>query len=312
MSIYIAIDIGGTQMRAAVFPQEGYEPITVQRVPTQHPGASPQERLVQLIETVCPPGKNISSIGVAAPGPLNPNTGVIYTAPNIAAFRDFPIVDYLQEKFNIPVVLGNDANLAAVGEWQVGAGQGHDHLIYLTISTGIGSGIISDGQLLQGENGVAGELGHVTVIPDGPICGCGHRGHLEAVASGINIARWTKEELAKGTESSLKNAKKITAKTIAKAAKKGDKLACMAFDRAGNFIGLTLASFLHILNPSIVIFGGGVSRSGDLLLNPIKKSVVTHVMNPKYADNLIITTASLGDDAGIIGALIMARTAIEK
>ncbi len=312
MSIYIAIDIGGTQMRAAAFPLNGYEPVAVQRVPTHNPDISPQEGLVQLIESVCPPDETLISIGVAAPGPLNPKTGVIYTAPNIAAFRNFPIVEYLQEKFNVPVFLENDANLAAVGEWQAGAGQGHTHLIYLTISTGIGSGIISDGHLLQGEGGIAAELGHVTVIPEGPICGCGQPGHLEAIASGKNIARWTKEKLAKGAESSLQNAKKVTAKKIAKAAYKGDDLARKAFERAGGYIGLTLANFLHIFNPSIVIFGGGVSRSGDLLLDPIKRSVQKHVMSPKYIDDLTITTATLGDDAGMIGALILARTATEK
>ena len=312
MSTHIAIDIGGTQMRAAAFPPEGYQPIQVQRIPTQTSGASPQERLVQLIKTVCPPNEDIASIGVAAPGPLNPKTGVIYTSPNIAAFRDFPIVGYLQEKFHVPVFLDNDANLAAVGEWQIGAGQGHDHLIYLTISTGIGSGIISDGHLLQGEQGMAAELGHVTVMPDGPLCGCGHPGHLEAIASGTNIARWIKEQLNQGAESSLQNTKKITAKTIAKAANHGDQLAGAAFEQAGSYIGLALASFLHIFNPSMVIFGGGVSKSGHLLLDPVKRAVKKHVINPKYTDNLTITTADLGDDAGMIGALILARTATTK
>ncbi len=311
MSIYIAIDIGGTQMRAAAFPSEGYQPITVQRVPTQNPDVSPREILVELIKSVCPANEEITSIGLAAPGPLNPKTGVIFTAPNIPAFQDFPIVEYLQSKFSVPVFLDNDANLAALGEWKAGAGQGHDHLIYLTISTGIGSGIITDGRLLHGAQGIAAELGHVTVIPDGPMCGCGHRGHLEAIASGKNIARWTKKQLAKGAESSLHEAKKVTAKTIAKAARKGDQLALKAYRRAGAYIGLTLANFLHSFNPSMVIFGGGVSLSGDLLLEPVRQSVKEHVMNPKYAENLVITTAALGDDAGMIGALILARTTTE-
>jgi len=311
MSIYIAIDIGGTQMRAAVFPSEGYEPVSVLKIPTHSPDASPQERLVQLIETVCPEGESINSIGVAAPGPVNPKAGVIYTAPNIAEFRDFPITTYLKEKFQVPAFLDNDANLAALGEWQVGAGKGHNHLLYITISTGIGSGIITDGKLVHGESGMAGELGHVTVLPDGPMCGCGHRGHLEALASGKNIAKWAKKKLTKGAKSSLRDVKKVTAKRISKAAKKGDQLAIQAFEQAGEHIGLALASFLHAFNPSIVVFGGGVSLSGDLLLEPIRTSVKKHVMNPKFTDNLVITTAALGDDAGMIGALILARTAIE-
>ncbi len=299
-------------MRAAAFPIEGYDPIRVQKIPTHSPNASPQERLILLIKSVCPENETINSIGVAAPGPMNPKTGVIYTAPNIAEFRDFALTDYLENEFQVPAFLDNDANLAALGEWLIGAGKGHDHLLYFTISTGIGSGIIVDGKLLHGESGIAAELGHVTVLPDGPICGCGHPGHLEALASGKNIARWVKKELAKGVESTLRNAKKVTAKRIAKAAKKGDPLAIMAFERAGEHIGLALASFLHAFNPSIVVFGGGVSLSGDLLLEPIRRSVKNHVMNSKFTDNLVITTAALGDDAGMIGALILARTAIEQ
>ncbi len=298
-------------MRGAAFPSEGYQPITVQRVPTQNPDATPKDILVELIQSICPPDEKIISIGVAAPGPLNPSEGVIYSAPNIPAFRDFPIVEFLNSKFNVPVFLDNDANLAALGEWKAGVGQGHAHLIYMTISTGIGSGIIVDGKLLHGERGMAAELGHVTVIPDGPICGCGHHGHLEALASGKNIARWTKSQLASGIDSSLTKAKKVTAKTIAKAARKGDPLALKAYQRAGNFLGLTLANFLHCFNPSIVIFGGGVSLSGNLLLEPIRQSVKEHVMNSTYTENLVITTAALGDDAGMIGALILARTAVE-
>lgn len=309
MSIYIAIDIGGTQMRASAFPEEGYEPIAIQKIPTHSPDTSPQERLVQLIKAVCPVGESIISIGVAAPGPMNPKTGVVYTAPNIAEFRDFPLTRYLEEKFQVPAFLDNDANLAALGEWKIGAGIGHDHLLYITISTGIGSGIIMDGKLLHGVSGIAAELGHVTVQPDGPMCGCGHPGHLEALASGKNIARWAKKQLAKGVDSSLHDVKMVTAKRIAKAAKKGDQLATKAFERAGEHIGLALASFLHAFNPSSVIFGGGVSLSGDLLLDPIRRSVKNHVMNPKFVDGLVITTAALGDDAGMIGALILARTA---
>lgn len=299
-------------MRASAFPEEGYEPISVQKIPTHSPDASPQQRLVQLIQSVCPEGENIISIGVAAPGPMNPKTGVVYTAPNIAEFRDFPLTDYLEGKFQVPAFLDNDANLAALGEWQVGAGVGHNHLLYITISTGIGSGIIMEGKLLHGISGIAAELGHVTVQPDGPMCGCGHPGHLEALASGNNIAKWVQVQLANGAVSSLRDVKKVTAKKIAKAAKKGDQLAIQAFERAGEHIGLALASFLHAFNPSIVIFGGGVSLSGDLLLDPIRRSVKNHVMNPKFTEDLVITTAALGDDAGMIGALILARTVKNK
>jgi glucokinase len=310
MSIYITVDLGGTRLRAASYPPQGLEAIEVKRVPSQGPETRPQNQLVQLIKEICPQGEEIAAISVAAPGPLNPKTGLIYMAPNIPAFKDFPIVAFLGEHFQVPILLDNDANLAAVGEWKVGAGKGHEHLIYLTVSTGIGSGVISDGRLLHGAGGIAAELGHINVIPEGPLCGCGQYGHLEALASGTAIARWTQEQINAGAQSVLAQAERISAKTIAEAARQGDTLAQEAYTRAGTFIGLALADFLHTFNPTIVIFGGGVSKSWDLLGGPTRKSMEKHVLSPIYLQDLTITTAALGDDAGLIGALLVARDAV--
>jgi glucokinase len=307
MGIYIAVDIGGTQMRAAAFPHQGYEPLQIKRIATQTPGYSTSERLITLIEDVIPSGEQITAIGVAAPGPLDPTTGVIFETPNIPTLHHFPLTGYLSEHFKKPVFLDNDANLAALGEWTAGAGQGHQHLIYLTISTGIGSGIIIAGHLLRGEQGLAPELGHTTVLPSGPLCGCGHHGHLEAVASGPAITRWAQQALEAGTASLLSKMQPLTAKIVAEAAAQGDKLAKDAYERAGTFIGQALADFVHIFNPSIIIFGGGVSRSGDLILSPIKKTLQKHVISPHHIKNLAITTAELGDNAGLIGAKILAQ-----
>lgn len=312
MSIYITIDIGGTRMRAAAYPAEGFKPIQIERIKSQGKGPTPQERLVQLIENVCPEGEKITSIGVAAPGPVNPKAGVVYNAPNIAALRYFPLVEYLEEQTRVPVFLDNDANLAAVGEWKAGAAIGHDHMVYLTVSTGIGGGVISDGLLLHGVQGLAAEMGHINVMPDGPLCSCGLPGHLEALASGPNIAAWTRSELSRGVSSSLPNNDDLSAKTVAEHAQKGDELALAAFQRAGHFLGIALSNFLHIFNPSMIVFGGGVSQSGGLLLDPVKASLEKHVFDPKYLENLEITTAALGDDTGLIGALIMARSAVAR
>ncbi len=146
----------------------------------------------------------VRAIGVAVPGPLDPVTGVVSFTANIPDWENFPLKDKLEAHFNVPAAVGNDANMAALGEWKYGAGIGHQNLIYITISTGIGSGIISDGRLLLGHRGLAGELGHITVIPEnGPMCGCGKRGHLEAVASGTGIARYVAEQLANGRTSML-------------------------------------------------------------------------------------------------------------
>jgi glucokinase len=178
----------------------------------------------------------------------------------------------------------------------------------LTISTGIGGGVISDNHLLIGVRGLAAELGHITVLPDGPLCGCGQRGHLEAVASGPAIARYVNEQLERGAASIIKPDANLAAREVSEAAHRGDALAIEALTRAGTFIGQALADFLHVFNPSIVIFGGGVSQTGDLLFNPVRDAVKRFVMEPTYLKDLVITPAALGDDAGLLGALALART----
>ena len=273
------------------------------------PGHTPQIRLIQVIESVWPEDKTVESIGIAVAGPLNPNEGLIQKSPNLPEFDEFRIVEYLEDHFNTTVLLGNDANLAALGEWKYGAGRGHQDLIYLTISTGIGSGVISGGKLLLGARGMAAELGHVTIIPDGPICSCGKSGHLEAFASGTAIAKWVQAEIEKGAKSIVAHDQQITAKGIAIAAKKGDALSVAAFKRAGDVLGIAIVNFLHIFNPTIIIFGGGVSKSIDLFLPYIKKAIDQHVFAQGYSEDLVLTTAALGDDAGLLGALALARHA---
>lgn len=307
MSYHIAADVGGTQLRAACYTPDSLIPIQVERIATQANGSTPLERLKKLIASVWPQGQDVDAIGVAAPGPLDSNRGVVMAAPNIPGWVDLPLRQELQERFRIPVVVGNDANLAAVGEWKYGAGKGHHHLVYLTVSTGIGGGVIIDDRLLLGDRGLAAELGHVTVLHDGPLCGCGQRGHLEAIASGTAIARWVEEELKNGSISSLVDKRPVTAKAVSQAAHAGDNLAIAAFDRAGRFIGQALADYLHIFNPTAVIIGGGVSLSGKLLMDPLYESLKKHVLTNHYLDRLTIANAALGDDAGLMGALALAR-----
>jgi len=313
MGYYIAVDIGGTQIRAACYPSSGLEHLCLARTTTRPTAESPspataQERLMELIASVWPPDGEVTAITVAAPGPTNPYTGVVFRAPNIPAWRDLPLAQELRQRFYVPAAVGNDANLAALAEWKYGAGRGHHHLLYLTISTGIGGGIIVDDRLLLGFQGLAAELGHITVIPDGPLCGCGHRGHLEALASGPAIAHWVEEERSQGAPTCLPPAGKITAKMVAEAARKGDELSIAALARAGHFIGQALADFLHIFNPSIVVLGGGVSRSGELLLQPIRDAMPEHLFSPHYLDGLELATAQFADEVGLVGALALGRT----
>ena len=308
MNSYIAIDVGGTQIRVALFPEKGIVPLRQERIATQCIGESAENRIMGLIAKIWSDQDKILSIGIAAPGPLDPRTGVIIAAPNIPSWINLPLRNLIQNRFKVPVTLGNDANLAAYGEWKYGAGQGYHNLIYLTISTGIGGGVILDDHLLLGERGLATELGHVTILPDGPMCSCGQRGHLESISSGTAIAQYVVEALHQGTPSSLPLDPVPTSKEIAKAALTGDVLSKEAFKRAGTYLGLALANYVHIFNPAIIICGGGVSRSGDLIFGPARESLNRFVMDRVYLQNLTLTTAGLGDDSGIMGALAMARS----
>ena len=304
---YIVADVGGTHIRAACFPTQSQVPTIVKRINTK--GKEPaHERLINLIDSIIPIDGKVVAITVAAPGPLDPYEGVVFEAPNIPGWTNLPLKKLIQEHFNIQVAIGNDANLGALGEWRYGAGIGHRHLVYITVSTGIGAGVIVDNQLLLGVHGLAAELGHITVLPDGPLCGCGKRGHLEAVTSGPAIARWVEQELRQGVPSSLLLNKPLTAKDVSQAASQGDKLAKDALTRAGTYLGITVADILHVFNPSMVIIGGGVSKSGDAFFVPMRAAMSEHVISKKYLEGLTLTTCALGDDVGLMGALALAQT----
>jgi glucokinase len=305
MSVVITIDIGGTQLRVATFSIGSTTPIKVKRTSTLNRNENVFDRLTAAIDAVWP-SEQVAAISAACPGPLDPSTGIILSSPNIPGWDNLPLVDLLKKKYGVPTFVENDANLAAVGEWRYGAGQGHQDLLYMTISTGIGGGVISAGHLLTGCRGLAAELGHLTVQPGGPLCPCGQRGHLEAIASGPAIARYVSRRIAAGRHSSLAGDPHITAREVAAAARQGDALSLEAFTHAGTYLGRAVADFLHIFNPSILIFGGGVSQSGSLLFDPMKQTLAKSIMDPAYLENLEITTARLGDDAGLLGALAQA------
>ncbi len=311
MSLTVAVDIGGTHIRAAVYEPNNLTPIAHKRSRTKASEIGVFDRLVQTIESVWP-NEKVEAIGIASPGPLDPHTGVILDTPNIPEWVEFPLGPRLCEHFSVPAYLDNDANMAGLGEWKYGAGKGHDDLIYLTISTGIGGGVITGGQLLQGFHGMGAELGHTLVDPTGPICGCGQYGHIESFSSGTGIARYVNEQLKAGSESSLHSQPTVTTVQISEAASQGDALAISAFKRAGYYLGIAVANYLAIFNPSALIFGGGVSQAGELLFKPFRESLKDHVFHPHYLDDLIISRAALGDNAGLLGALALARMKSEQ
>jgi len=293
-------------MRGACYPEDSFTPTKIEKITTQVPDRTPLERLFQLVRMIWPDDGQVAAIGAAAPGPLDPYQGILMNAPNIPGWIDIPLRQHLADEFQVPVGLGNDANMAALGEWKFGAGKGHHFLVYVTVSTGIGGGVIMVDNLVLGVRGLAAELGHVMIQPDGPMCGCGQPGHLEAMASGPAIARWAEDQIRNGVQSTL-TAGALSAKDVALAAQKGDSLAIAALARAGKYLGWGLANYLHIFNPSIIIIGGGVSQSGRFLFDPLRAALQASIMHPRYGDGLVIARAALGDDVGLMGALAMAQ-----
>lgn len=307
MPTIVAVDIGGTQMRAAAYAKDKIAPIKQKKIPTLASQPGGLERLIRVIEEVWPHGDSVSAIGLGSPGPLDPHTGYLLAPPNNPEWHNFPLTPSVEKYFGVKTYLDNDANLAGLAEYRFGAGKGHHHVLYITVSTGIGAGVIIEDRLLQGYHGLAAELGHSIIDPDGPPCSCGFNGHLESFSSGPAIVRYVLGELDSGSGSVLKRSAELTARDVAKAASAGDELAIRAYRRAGEYLGIGVASFLHAFDPSIVIFGGGVSQVGRLLFDPFEESLNRHVFHPRYIEGLVITTAQLGDDAGLLGARALAE-----
>lgn len=310
-SVYIGVDVGGTSLRAARFIGQSSIPDAKLKIPTQAGGAAEGvlDRLEQAIREVSPDLASVAAIGLGIPGPVDPFTGEVINITNIPGWKNLPLQRIMQTRLGRPVFLGNDANLAALGEWKFGAGRGHRDVLYLTVSTGIGGGVVIGNRLLLGARGLAAEVGHLNLDPDGPLCGCGQRGCLEAVAAGPAIARRAAAQLAAGAgaNSLLRqlagaDLTSLTTAQIGLAAREGDAFAQSLLAEAGQHIGRALASFLHLLNPSIVILGGGVSLVGDLLLEPVRAALRRHAMDPLYWRDCPVVPAALGDDAGLVGA----------
>jgi glucokinase len=261
------------------------------------------------------PPAEIAGIGIGAPGPLNPNTGILMEAANLPGWINVPLRTLIGEHFGRPTFLGNDANLAALAEYSYGAGRGIRDMIYLTISTGIGSGVIADGRLLLGTHGLAAEAGHVVIDPNGPRCSCGKRGHLEAYAAGPAITRDVVSRLKNGKKSRITkmvggDLSRVNARIIDEAAQDGDKLAANAIRRAGRYLGIGIANLLHLFNPRMVVLGGSVTKAGPLLFEPMR-AMIDEVAWPIYVEGLSIVQAALGDDVGLLGASALAATELK-
>lgn len=312
----MAIDLGGTRVRVALVDAD-------YRIVARHEEATlPERGPADLVARVQAAAQRLAAeqgvipadvVGVSSPGPVDPRTGVIHWAPNFPGWRDVPLANLLARALERRVVTGNDANLAALSEQRQGAGRGHDDLIFLTISTGIGGGIIAGGRLVEGQ-GFAGEVGHMTVDPDGPLCNCGNLGCLEALASGTALARRARGLVEAGARTAIGelaqgDADRIDARLVHLAAQQGDTVAIDLFRQAGAALGTAIASLMYLLNPSIIILGGSVAQAGDLLLVPMHATLRQRVP-ALYWEKCPIVPAALGGDGGLIGAAILARESL--
>lgn len=310
---YLTADIGGTQIRAALCDSSGR---IYHRAQDLTRAAEGKEAVLQRIKATLAramgdtPPQAVRGIGIVAPGPLDPEAGVIVFAPNLPGWENVPLQRIVEEHFGIPTWLGNDANLAALGEHRFGAGRGIDNLIYVTVSTGIGGGIICHGRMLVGAHGFAAEVGHHTIEANGIRCNCGNVGCLETVASGPAIARMAREALIAGGKSILPSLvdgqiDQITSRTVFEAAQQGDELSIGIFRRAGTYLGVGMVNLLHLFNPDMIIIGGSVSKAGHFLFDPMW-AVIRERSHPIYWERLQIVPPQLGDDVGLLGALALA------
>ena len=251
---------------------------------------------------------DIQAIGIGVPGPVVINKGTVGMPPIMRGWNNFPISDTLSKKWNCPVLLNNDAELGALGEWAYGRGRGENNLAYIKVGTGIGAGLIFDSNIYQGTTGSAGEIGHITINEKGPKCSCGNYGCLEAYIGAKAIAKRAQEELSKGRRSQLVglgDLYEITTSDIIKAAKRGDLLSQQIISETGAYLGTAVAGLVNLVNPSIVIIGGELSTSGDLLLDPIRERVSKRSLFVA-ANSVRISTALLGKRSTVIGAITQA------
>ena len=312
----VGIDLGGTKIAALLLDSAG-EILGEVRRPTGAEGGlgAVLRAIVDSVRDLAGKARGrIAAVGLGAPGPLNRREGVIYQAPNLPGWHDVPVVRLLAAELGRPVILENDANAAGFGEWALGAGRGTQDMIYLTVSTGIGGGLILGGRIHHGRDDGAGEVGHMTVLPDGPRCGCGRRGCWEALASGTAIARAAVEGLAGGGESRILelaggDPSAVDAALVARAAREGDALAWEVLERAFYYLAVGIVNLIHLLNPEAVVIGGGVAKMGEELFGPVRRMVAERAY-PAMVRDLPIVRAALGDRAGVIGAAMVARAAV--
>ena len=313
----IGVDLGGTNIAAGALSVDGTRASGMRSIATQAElGADGVvDRIVGLIEgvildTINETGatrKDFLGIGVGAPGPLDRDEGIVVVAPNLG-WRDFPLRDRITKRLKLPVTLDNDANCATVGEWWLGAARGGRNVVGITIGTGIGGGLIINGELYHGSSDVAGEIGHTTIDVNGRLCKCGNYGCLEAYASGPAIATRAREALIREDAASLLPSMvdgqldRITAEIVYTAAKKGDGLANEIVRDTAQYLGAGIATLLNLINPDVVVVAGGVTAAGEALFVPLRTEVRRRAFKPAVQAARIVP-GELPGTAGVVGAV---------
>lgn len=303
---YVGIDIGGTTIKAGLVDGHGLVTETRRAV-------TPTADLQSLVSTLTGivadlrTKSEVRGVGIGIPGLRSARTRTMQTSPHIPALRDVNLEDLLTDSSGLPVVTENDANAGAYGEWACGAGRGLQHMVYLTLGTGLGCGIVLSGQMFRGVSGYAGEFGHTIVQPEGRPCACGSRGCLETVVSGTGMVQTARERLAKDPSSSLHAfaPDALTAQQVYDAAIQGDATAGAVFHETGVYLGIGCVNIINLLNPEMIVISGGVMASGDLLLRPAIAEISRRAFAPSAKDCAIVPSR-LWPDAGIVGAAMLA------
>lgn len=320
----LALDLGGTNARAAVVLPNG----TVRHrhaapTPMAEGATSVVDHCITLLEAardghLADGGERPVAVGICAPGPLDRGSGVLVDPPNLRdEWRGYPLGPVIGERLGLPWAIDRDTNVAILGERDFGAGRGLADLVYLTISTGVGGAVISDGRLLLGPDGVAGELGHMTVDLNGPTCACGGIGHLEALASGTGIAKAARDALENGRDAPQlarlteeRRPVPLTAADVSIAADLGDPVATVILERARRAVAVSVVSIVNVFGPDVVILGGGITLAwGERLIAPAREAVATSAFRIQAARAKVVQ-AKLGDDVGLIGTVPLVASAL--
>jgi len=311
----IGIDIGGTNVKIAIVDSKGKISFSESASTRAEMGYEfTIKNIINLIKDSLTKSevsiKQVGGIGVGCPGQIDSINGVVRALPNIPGWVNVPLAKILQNEFSLPTKIDNDVRVATIGEYKFGAGKGYQNLICITVGTGIGSGIILNGQLIRGACLAAGELGHVIVQEhNGEICGCGGTGCVEAVASGPAIVKQAELYLMTGKSTKFKElaaGSPVTPEIVAEAAIQGDGVAVKIFEKTGYWIGLALSSVVNLLNPEVIIVGGGVAQAGDLLLDPIRDTIQKRAMKLQ-GECVKVIPAQLGNSAGVVGASLLTQ-----